>query len=308
MQGATDDNRARRQLSNIRICGQPLPFLPSNKPYKYLGLQLTLTLDWHFQIDAVLDNLRECSRRLCGSFASEKQCLRVLKQCILPKITYSFPVAPYTIADIQRIDKEVAKLVRKAIRLPPGLPNAFIHEDVDKMGIGIPSLMVDYAYLNAKSLLTSLEDPGSLGAITRALLSDQLKYMGQVHPEQQPNLAKFCMNVRQLSLLHRCDLHLLSNGQPMRLDGNDLLQHAAAATYDPLGFGTAQKLPPRILAPLWELDIERLSDLLASGHREPTLVSTADLQRQFGKNVKRRHMLAMTRLTLVLCSAKPVRR
>jgi hypothetical protein len=192
---ATDDNRARRQLSNIRICGQPLPFLPSNKPYKYLGLQLTLTLDWHFQIDAVLDNLRECSRQLCGSFASEKQCLRVLKQCILPKITYSFPVAPYTIADIQRIDKEVAKLVRKAIRLPPGLPNAFIHEDVDKMGIGIPSLMVDYAYLNAKSLLTSLEDPGSLGAITRALLSDQLKYMGQVHPEQQPNLAKFCMNV-----------------------------------------------------------------------------------------------------------------
>jgi hypothetical protein len=89
----------------------------------------------------------------------------------------------------------VAKLIRKATRLSPGFPNAFIHEDDDRMGIGIPSLMVDYAYLNAKSLLTSLEDPGSLGAITRALLSDQLKYMGQVHPEQQPNLAKFCMNV-----------------------------------------------------------------------------------------------------------------
>ena len=60
----TDFTRIHSQLQSINICGAPIPCIPPDMPYKYLGLQQTLTLNWRHQVAGVIKLLKDKGDRL----------------------------------------------------------------------------------------------------------------------------------------------------------------------------------------------------------------------------------------------------
>ena len=59
--------------------------------------------------------------------------------------------------------------VKKCCGLPNYTPSVAIHLGHDDMGMGIPSLLVDYIQYNVLALTHVLQDTGRLGAVTRAM-------------------------------------------------------------------------------------------------------------------------------------------
>ena len=51
----------------------PVPYLPPDEPYKYLGIFLTLMLNWGHQYRASLNLLVEQAAKLQSSFATPAQ-------------------------------------------------------------------------------------------------------------------------------------------------------------------------------------------------------------------------------------------
>ena len=59
-------------------------------------------------------------------------------------------------------------------------PNALIHEDISRGGLGITSLLHPYAQEQTTTIVKSFYDTGRLGYITKAALIKQLGNMGML--------------------------------------------------------------------------------------------------------------------------------
>ena len=125
---------------------------------------------------------------------------------IKPSIVNTFGVIPMTKTDIQILDRVINQAIRQANGLPPRTPTAFIHEDESAFGLGCESLLVDYAHKHTTLLIESLRDQGKMGVISKALLSLQLR-LNHTSSHQ----SKFCLRVRQLSMLRNSDSLELSS-------------------------------------------------------------------------------------------------
>lgn len=83
----------------IQYNNTSIPSLPPDEAYAYLGIQLLPTLDWYSQ------NLQLKTQCLLQAPPSIRQKLHLLKTVIIPFITYTFHVAPYSPTDIADLDK-----------------------------------------------------------------------------------------------------------------------------------------------------------------------------------------------------------
>ena len=81
-------------------------------------------------------------------------------------------------------------------------------------GFGLISLTVDYATRAAESLTHALNDPGRLGAASRALLHLERERMGGFPVDEvSTGLARYCPNLRKLQVMQRHGLQLTINGK-----------------------------------------------------------------------------------------------
>ena len=96
---------SRRQLEQVTLAGQNLPFHhPDKDPYRYLGVMLTLTLNWRVQVGTLLSKVNEKATKIVNSLCSPAQKVHYIQSSIRPYITYSFPLAIYSLQDINRFD------------------------------------------------------------------------------------------------------------------------------------------------------------------------------------------------------------
>ena len=80
-------------------------------------------------------------------------------------------------------------------------------EDVNKFGMGLRSLLVDYRQVGTKHLVDALNDPDVYGQVARSLLRAQVQLTGTLPVEQlQPSLARWFLRVRQLSAAQQAGL------------------------------------------------------------------------------------------------------
>ncbi len=82
--------------------------------------------------------------------------------------------------DIKRLDAAMTRVATEALGLMNAVPNALVHEDNDKGGIGMTSLLQPYVHEQTTTIVKSLHDGGRLGYITRLLLVKQITYLGMV--------------------------------------------------------------------------------------------------------------------------------
>ena len=300
-------NRLHKLLhGRIRVGCSLIPYLPPTEPYPYLGIPVSLVLDWSPQITAAVKLVQDKGTLLSQSMASPRQCLHVIATCIKPAVAYAFAVAPYSTFDISRLDRAIAVAVRKCCKLPKSFQNAAIHLSHTHAGMGVGSLMVEYVQVTTACLTRALNDTGRLGLVTRALMDLQHKQLSNLPPDQLPARAtKHYTILRQIALMRKAGIELSdgSNGIITAPEHGLWRMHRLASCMDQLGMdpiddGHSQHVTPGMMYPLHELGIRDHTQLIdVSGTH---LITSTDLQCQVGKRVERRHMIALNRVSLAI--------
>ena len=208
------------QLTNqIMIQNKYASFLPPNKPFTYLGVEMTMTLDWRPQHTKTRKAALDKVNHLTTSNITRQQKAHILKTCIRSAINYTFSCTPYTQQDLHILDKIITKAARHIYNLPDCFPTATIFQDVDKGGLGFPSLTSEYAATNTNTLISALHTHGRIGTITKAILNQQLARLGHTpHLHSNITQAKYCMRARQYvlacSLNQHTHIHSLTRISP----------------------------------------------------------------------------------------------
>ena len=160
----------KNRLSAVTLNGEHPKFLhPDRDPYRYLGVQLTMTLYWNHQVRAATEVLQEKGKLVNSSMLAPQQKLTFIQNCIRPAITYALPICPYTTKDVQDLDNKMAAIAKKAMGLTKCMPNGMALLSKDHAGLGVTSLFADYGQLVSAHLTKSFNDDGPLGRSTRAL-------------------------------------------------------------------------------------------------------------------------------------------
>ena len=86
---------SRHQLKDkILVQGKPAQFIHPGDPFTYLGVEITMSLDWKPQLDKRKDKLTKKLASLTCSFATPRQTMDIIRTAIVPSIAYAFPVTP----------------------------------------------------------------------------------------------------------------------------------------------------------------------------------------------------------------------
>jgi endonuclease/exonuclease/phosphatase family metal-dependent hydrolase/ribonuclease HI len=297
-------NTVRRSLEHLTIQGQRVPFHhPDKQPYDYLGVPLTLTLNYRWYLEKVTQALREKTNMLSRSFASGPQQLRTLQQCIIPGATYAFPITPLGLQDVDRCDAILAKSAKQAFRLPNYMPNRMVHLRRDEGGLGLDSLRVQFYQLGLAALVKTLNDLGTLGKVSRALLTNQLASLQGLSPHELPREARYMRLAKQLAMAMDIGLEVTRDGQAYEPEISCLVESLRQVTYDPKALGLRESIPPRIYRTLMQLGITNLVDLTCESGTH--MITASDLARRYGSKVNHRHKKAINTLTMLLNAHAP---
>ena len=291
--------QVRQQLEGaIMVQRAPVAYLDPREPFTYLGVELTMTLDWGPQHRKTLAKVRERLEQLRTSFATPAQKMRIIETAIKPAATYAFCVTPYTKADIRALDSAITCAVKQAHGLPPSAPTAMVHEDTAAFGLGCASLAAAYAHRNSAALVECLRDTGRMGTITKAALEQQVRLLGEsTDPFAH---AKHCLRARQLASVQASGLELRLGGNPLPNLNTHLL-----ATLKTLhqGEGSEKTLNTlhKALRPLLNVGVTHLGQLL---HPNATHVITGRaLKQALGRRCKTHHIWALNIIAHILRTA-----
>jgi hypothetical protein len=285
----------------IKLQGRPIPFLAPDKPYKYLGIPLSHTLDWSHLLQYTLERARDRCARIRGSLASPRQCLHMLQTVVKPGIIYGFHLAAFTPADICLLDSVLARTAKRCFGLQASAPTAAILLPHTHMGLGLGSLMTDYVQRCADMLVRSLNDDGRLGAVTGALMSIQ-QHLAGTHATNLQQLAKHLRHytsLKQIALSEQYGISLLDKGEQVQLHVSRL-----TAVLRQVAPATLPHVLARLILPLHSLGLE-LCELVDQSTRRH-VINTEQLARiaaAKGRVCRDEHRAALNKITALLCGA-----
>lgn len=288
----------------IFIAGQRVPVLPPDQPYKYLGWLVTMTLHWHYQYQQSLETIRAYGMRIRDSMARMGQVVDLVNSKIRPAVTYHLSLAPYTVAQVEQLDRALANTVRAACRLPRGFAQAGIMLPRDKGGMGLRPLMSDYVQSTTSALVHRLNDQGPLGVVTRGLMKAQMQKWGRSPLEHVKLAWHQSTALRQARIMITSGLTFNQDvasklGVPARAGAWDQWLVACGADAEKK-HGWAARVSDHHLRRLFDLGITTPFQLLDGTGRN--LIDCTSLRNRFG--AKQTHCRALTAITLALHAGK----
>jgi len=97
---------------NIIVQGQAAQFMRPDEPFRYLGVLVTMDLNWSHQINSMTHKLSSKLERLNKSQASPKQVLDILFTVVITSIAYAFPVTPCSPSELHNWDTQTLAIVK----------------------------------------------------------------------------------------------------------------------------------------------------------------------------------------------------
>ena len=258
----------QRRLEGVHICGKNAPFYhPHHDAYKYLGVWINPSMNWSHHMKALASSVVEKGENLLQSGAYGTNRLLFIENCLKPHIKYSFVTGAFTLNDIARLDSLVARIAKGAMRFPGYTPNAKVHEDRCRGGLGVGSLLTDLVHITTSNLVKALNDKGPLGLVTKCLIETQQHSLGGLRGLDLAQGVQHCRHLRTVALLHsigaKIQRHMgTAAATTVGLQANPLGDLAEKFRWDHKEPGIATRVPHRVFAPLWELGILSLSDVL----------------------------------------------
>ncbi|KAJ9511013.1 hypothetical protein QJQ45_002805 [Haematococcus lacustris] len=293
---ADAEKQARRELQHVRLQGKPVTYLPPTAPFAYLGVLLTMTLNWKPQHMAMAAQLKQKLERLRRSFASARQAIHIIKTAIIPSLAYSFCVVPCTPGDLDLYDRAVNQCVKKKLRLPLGTTNAVIREDIDKLGLGISSTAQEYHARNTTALIHSLQSADDTHAhITRNMLHKQITWLyaqAAKHGHRMLSMLQHTLRARQLLHATTAQLKATHQGEELYPKETKLLGQLITQDNSPL----PHDIVNASITCLKSLGIKHASELQQAIADDTYIISGKMLKDRFGNKVKQKHYIALNKL------------
>ena len=290
----------------VKIQGAEIPFHhPDKEPYRYLGVLITPTLIWSYNLNTIREEMRFRAEKTVNCLLACHQKVQVQETNIKPYVSYSFPLGTLTEADLGQLDAMYARICKTIYRLPLSTPTAMVLEDKNKAGMGLTSLSVTYANDITQNMLAALNDDGALGLMTRALLQLQNNIIGSAMEGKQGRIAArqtaHYHLARQMVVIKEAGLYIQKPGDYADPKENALVSAISNMRYNASDLGLACKIPLQVYQPLLELGLKDFRDLLTR-NRKATIMSSEELVNKYGKRAKARHKIALNRLTLIVNS------
>ncbi|KAJ9515017.1 hypothetical protein QJQ45_017054 [Haematococcus lacustris] len=291
---AEADKRARQQLQTVSLQGKPVTYHRPTSPFTYLGVLITMTLDWKPQHTAMITQLRQKLERLRSSFASARQAIHIIRTAIIPSLAYSFCAVPCTPGDLELYDRSINQCVKLKLRLPLGTPNAIIREDAEKLGMGISSTAQEYHARNTTALIHSLQSTDVAHAhISRSMLHKQITWLStqaSTHGHRMLTLLHHTLRARQLVYASISGLTATEEGLPLYHEecqtlGRLITQASSSQAHDVVSAS---------ITCLKSLGITHASELSCKGNTH--IITGSMLTSKYGKKVKQKHIIALNKL------------
>ena len=293
--GVTPSQTLCQQLRDkIDIQGQKAQFITPDTPFRYLGVELTMNLNWKHQIQCMTSNLKEKLENLRTTSLTPSLILKIIRTAIIPSLTYSFAVTPCTPTDLEMWDNMVDRIIKDKFGLWTCTATAMIREDTSNCGLGVSSISVEYHRRMALALTLSLEDPSNRHRnVTLSLLTMQVKHLKDLATEylttregtnhRIKRQLDYCMRARQLISVYSSKLHLTKQNISLFLDDFKIIDEALSLHKPP-----AHSFPTLIACitkPLLSLDIQGLHDLTTNSGTH--IISVAQLKNKHSKITKK---------------------
>ncbi|KAJ9513757.1 hypothetical protein QJQ45_015544 [Haematococcus lacustris] len=291
---AEADKRARQQLQTVSLQGKPVTYHRPTSPFTYLGVLITMTLDWKPQHTAMITQLRQKLERLRRSFASARQAIHIIRTAIIPSLAYSFCAVPCTPGDLELYDRSINQCVKLKLRLPLGTPNAIIREDADKLGIGISSTAQEYHAHNTTALTHSLQSTDVAHAhISRSMLHKQITWLNtqaSTQGHRMLTLLHHTLRARQLVYASISGLSATEEGLPLYHEecqtlGRLITQASSSQAHDVVSAS---------ITCLKSLGVTHASELSCKGNTH--IITGSMLTSKYRKKVKQKHIIALNKL------------
>ena len=171
--------------------GAYVPWLPSDQPYSYLGVDLTATLQWNHDLHNLQEKVNTRAAKLLRSPYSIRQRLILLSENIVSGAAYKAVAGGYTPAHTATVDRKVAGHAKRIVRAPHGYAGAFVYLPRDMMGMGVRRFSSIVAETYLQDMCYFLHQPDTpVGAITRGLLQEHLRRGGETGLEGTLRLRK----------------------------------------------------------------------------------------------------------------------
>ncbi|KAJ9532909.1 hypothetical protein QJQ45_011003 [Haematococcus lacustris] len=291
---AEADKRARQQLQTVSLQGKPVTYHRPTSPFTYLGVLITMTLDWKPQHTAMSTQLRQKLERLRRSFASARQAIHIIRTAIIPSLAYSFCAVPCTPGDLELYDRSINQCVKLKLRLPLGTPNAIVREDAGKLGMGISSTAQEYHARNTTALIHSLQSTDVTHAhISRSMLHKQITWLNtqaNTQGHRMLTLLHHTLRARQLVYTSLAGLSATEGGLPLYPEecqtlGRLITQATSSNAHDVVSAS---------ITCLKSLGITHASELSCEGNTH--IITGSMLASKYGKKVKQKHIIALNKL------------
>ncbi|KAJ9516566.1 hypothetical protein QJQ45_015254, partial [Haematococcus lacustris] len=286
--------RARQQLQTVSLQGKPVTYHRPTSPFTYLGVLITMTLDWKPQHTAMITQLRQKLERLRRSFASARQAIHIIRTAIIPSLAYSFCAVPCTPGDLELYDRSINQCVKVKLRLPLGTPNAIIREDAEKLGMGISSTAQEYHARNTTALIHSLQSTDVAHAhISRSMLHKQITWLStqaSTQGHRMLTLLHHTLRARQLVYASISGLSATEEGLPLYHEecqtlGRLITQASSSQAHDVVSAS---------ITCLKSLGITHASELSCKDNTH--IITGSMLTSKYGKKVKHKHIIALNKL------------
>ena len=111
--GLTPSEALEHQLkNNILVQNQATKNITPSSPFLYLGVTLTMDLNWKHQHRHMDENLKQKLDALEGSYASPRQILNIIRTANIPSLAYAFAVTPCSYPDLDKWDAMIGRVIK----------------------------------------------------------------------------------------------------------------------------------------------------------------------------------------------------
>ena len=158
--------------------------------------------------------------------------------------------------------------------------------------------MVEYLQITTATITRGMNNKGKLGATTPALLMKQCEMLGDLPPDQIPTEAtRYSTVARQFHMLKTANIRIYQGEEFLTPKGC----HGLTRLND---IHEGDTIPPALWHHMRELGITSHKQLIAKTGTH--LISTTDMQNQWGNKVKTAHKRTLNRISILLTNIKPL--
>ena len=100
----------------------PVPYLPPSKPYPYLGVKFSLSLDWAPQLASLKTAILDKARAMLAADVPPLAALAMIDRVIKPKIKHCLVACPFSTVQVKQLDALLARVARTFMRLGASFP------------------------------------------------------------------------------------------------------------------------------------------------------------------------------------------